>query len=853
MIGSLRRLSRMPRQELTWRLRERGRIERRRLSYLLRRPRWNRADIRTALAADVLDEAVLEAIAAGEWGSVHAVLYERLLERPSRYVLDPKNARLLRQTIAARWPEASGDAARRADRLLAGRYDLLGYRGVSFRDWHTDPVSGGRMPLRFWASVPYLEPECGDHKVIWELNRHQHWLALGRAAWLTGDARYADAIVTGLGSWLEANPPLIGGNWTSMLELGVRSLSWTWALHVLLNPAVGTGLGRPDGEPWLVDMLVGLDRQLAHVADNLSYYFSPNTHLTGEALALYVVGTALPELARSEEWAGTGRRVLLAESERQVAPDGGHVERSMHYQRYTLDFYLLALMTAEIAGDDRAATACRHICGRLAEFTFEMAGEHGRLPLIGDDDGGMLWPIAGREPSDVSDSLAVAAVLLERPELGPREMPEEAVWITGGVRVPRATEPRRHRVPSPGRLRMRVFPDTGYVVMRDADHLVFDVGQHGYLNAGHAHADALAVTLDIGGRPLLIDPGTGTYTMDRRIRDLMRSSISHNTLTLDGRSSAVASGPFHWASRADARLEAWRGNDGFAWAEAAHGGYGSVQHRRSIFRGAGAGWVILDEVLGDGRHRADVHWHFAPDWRVTRETGKRLHLAGSDGRTAWLVHEPADVWLAYGDEESGLGWCSPIYGQYLPASTARVGHEAAAPFSMAVWLGSGDAAPTVDRIQIACDGVDEAIGVRVRQGDRVWTTVLRPGERPERDGRSCSSPEYHADARVVHYGTCAGAFTTLSLADASHLLSLRAGLVSVASDTHVEDLHLSVHRESLDLRASMPPPRLRLEGSGLAGVRSLRLNGRELRRREEPIEVIGADWALCVESPVSSI
>ena len=72
---------------------------------------------------------------------------------------------------------------------------------------------------------------------------------------------------------------------------------------------------------------------------------------TGEALALYVVGTALPELSRSDRWASTGRSVLLREIDRQILPDGGHVERSTHYQRYTLDFYLLATLTARLAGD----------------------------------------------------------------------------------------------------------------------------------------------------------------------------------------------------------------------------------------------------------------------------------------------------------------------------------------------------------------------------------------------------------------------------------------------------------------------------------------------------------------------
>ncbi len=45
-----------------------------------------------------------------------------------------------------------------------------------------------------------------------------------------------------------------------------------------------------------MDLLLALDRQLAHIEQNLSHYFSPNTHLLGEALALYVAGRALPML-----------------------------------------------------------------------------------------------------------------------------------------------------------------------------------------------------------------------------------------------------------------------------------------------------------------------------------------------------------------------------------------------------------------------------------------------------------------------------------------------------------------------------------------------------------------------------
>jgi hypothetical protein len=364
---------------------------------------------------------------------VHQSLAARITARGARFALDPASAPALRDRVLAQWPEARQDAADRADRLLQGRYDFLGYRDIHCArngrlDWHFDPIHNKQAPRVFFADVPFLDPEIGDHKVIWELNRHQHWLRLGRAAWLTGNQKYSQAIVTQLEDWLAQNPPLLGVNWASMLEISFRAISWTFALHCLLGVGIWdgsnaakalreTGGGGISKSPWLVDMLISLDRQLNHVERHLSYYFSPNTHLTGEGLALYVAGTALPELASSQRWAEAGRSVLLSEIEKQILPDGGHVERSTHYQRYTLDFYLMATLTARLAGDEVSARRFEEAAGRLADFTRAMADGNGRLPHFGDDDGGMLWPFAGRACDDVRDSLALAGVVLDRPDL----------------------------------------------------------------------------------------------------------------------------------------------------------------------------------------------------------------------------------------------------------------------------------------------------------------------------------------------------------------------------------------------------------------------------------------------------
>jgi len=844
--GRLNRVRRMTFEEGRWRARELARTAGDRVRFTFGTPRWRRPH---------------------DWSVANAVI-ERLSRHQSRCVIDPSMADTVRQQILARFPSAAADAAARADSILGGNYDLLGYRGLKFStspnrtdiDWHFDPVHHRGAPRVCWADVPYLDPAIGDHKIIWELNRHQHWLQLGRAWWLTGESAYASAIVDQMESWLEANPPLTGINWSSMLEIGFRTISWTAAIHFLVSGGRWQVAGGSEelAAGWLVDMLAGIDRQLTHVEHHLSYYFSPNTHLTGEALALYVVGHAFPELAASERWVATGRRILLQEIDRQILADGGHAERSTHYQRYTLDFYLLALLTARRAADVDAARTFASAAMRLADFTRLIADDEGRIPLIGDDDGGMLWPISGRECSDVRDSLAVAAVALDRPDLAPWGIPEEAFWIAAPEAMEFAADLER---PAPRRTRSTTLADTGYVVMRDAQagHAVFDTGAHGYMNGGHAHADALSLTLTIGKRPFLVDPGTSTYTMDPALRDRMRGSLNHNTVSIDGRPQSTPAGPFHWKTTAAGRLQASRHNAGFDWVEAVHDGYAPIEHRRSIVRADAAGWLVVDELLPtaalaatDQRrsvHSAAAHWHFHPGWMLRADTKGRLRASHVEGDEAWLLFDAGEVTLLHGHHESGLGWFAPVYGTLVPTWTARITRTRRLPFSMVTWVGDTRPGytPSLERIVVSADSAGEAIAARVTSGDGASVYLVRPGDTSARDSRACGILEYQTNARVVHFRTRGDTLIALDLVDATHALALRDGWMSVAASEPVRDLHATLVDGVLELAASEPPRQLRLQGSGIIGLRALHLNGRSCPPsppdRPDTLLISGSDWA----------
>ena len=792
----------MPPCEVGWRAFTAARTAAERARYIAAGSSWDRRSLAAALADEARLAGVRDALTAGRWDDAQRLLARHVHSRPPRFVLAASARHGIVQRIASDFPDAPRGAAERGDRLRRGEHALLGYDGLHFGapgnpgnpgtpdaiDWHFDPVNARRAPRDFWSTIPYLDPACGDHKIIWELNRHQHWLALGRAFWLTGEPVYRLRVLAELASWMDANPPLVGINWASMLELAFRSLSWLWTIELFNDPQA------EDGTPWLVDLLLGLDRQLAQIERNLSYYFSPNTHLLGEALALYVAGRALPELAASARREATGRRILVAESARQIAADGGHAERSTHYHRYALDFYLLALAIARITRDPIAAAFAGTVT-RLASAARLMADDSGRLPHIGDDDGGMLLRMTDRQPDDIRDSLSMAAALVDRPDFQIGGPAEESIWMLSHPGLPRPLAPTTQRpqgAQSPqGRqpgVRSAALAETGYYVSRSdaGDHILIDGGPHGFKNGGHAHADALSLTFSRRGVPLLIDPGTGCYTIDRGLRDRFRTTASHNTLELDGRPQSIPAGPFQWTRVAQTGVHRWRSAAGLDYFDGAHDGYAPNQHRRRVLAIHDELLAVADFVGGTGEHAAVLHWHVGGNWMVESRLDSAILRSATDRVTMFVPQGHIETFSA--DHARGLGWSSPVYGRYEPATTLRITERAAAPFwMMTVFdLNHADPIAAIDWLPIwsAAGSLLHGTALRLTRTDAA--DYLLFAEPSAGRGAAWRIGELETDAvmlfvRVARSGAGgnAGTVTRVGLADGSfvhHVAGSRGGL-----------------------------------------------------------------------------
>jgi hypothetical protein len=549
-----------------------------------------------------------------------------------------------------------------ADRILCGRLPLLGMCIETGPEpaWRRDYLSGKESPPILFLRIPYLHAvKVGDHKNIWELNRHQHLVLVAQAFAVTKNSDYSRFVTGQLRHWWRENPPQCGINWASGLEVAFRALSWIWIFHL-----AGTEMDAA----FRKEFLAQLYRHGLHLEYNLSLYFSPNTHLLGEALALHAIGWLFPQFPRSEQWKRRARTILLGELGKQVHRDGSHFEQSTYYHVYALDMFLFH-HTLEPLPETGPLAA-------MAEFLAAVIGADGALPFLGDDDGGRLFHPFGPRRSFARATLATCSVLLGREycSYDDRDLLDQASWWIG---------PRQARAATPVRFVQlsQYFPQSGLVSMRSDDiRVLVDGGSFGPGSGGHSHSDTLSLIASAGDVEILIDPGTFTYVGDPEWRDYFRGSAAHNTIRINGRDQADPAGPFRWLNKPDAEVLSWKTGPELDEFEAACS-YAGVRHRRHVlFTKQERLLTITDVIEGQAADcLIEQFWHaggFVTETRTDRVANRR-----------WRIGERAELTVdARAASEVLEGWRSDSPGSKRAAPVIRVWVRMALPVELKATL-----------------------------------------------------------------------------------------------------------------------------------------------------------------------
>ncbi|MBU0982472.1 MAG: heparinase II/III family protein [candidate division Zixibacteria bacterium] len=433
-------------------------------------------------------------------------------------------------------PRVSGDTAEllaAADQIAAHTFDLLGSGPTNLGpdiNWHQDFVSGHTWDNGFIRKFKPVSPGRSDIKVVWELSRCLHFPVLGAAFRHSGDDRYAREFVNQVNSWLDHNAPYCGPNWLSPMDAAMRLCNWIFGWYLMLEaPSVTEAFS----DRFVAAIQVHGDFIQRH--QDRTPLITNNHHLAVLAGLAYL-GVLFPELKGAERWKRTAVEGLEREIQSQVLNDGVCFEGSLQYHRLDLEMLLYPAIICRLNGVALSPAFWDRL-ERMGEFLVAAISPSGLLPQIGDNDSGRLHTVTtysqapGRDCRYLLDILS--HVYPENPLFVPfRGSTVEARYFTATLGRDAALPPAH----GTSRASSKAFPDAGIYTLRSGRlHCVSDcgpVGQNGL--GGHGHNDTLSFVLAVDGVDFIVDPGTGHYSRNPELRDVLRATASHNTVRIEG-------------------------------------------------------------------------------------------------------------------------------------------------------------------------------------------------------------------------------------------------------------------------------------------------------------------------------
>ena len=269
--------------------------------------------------------------------------------------------------------------------------------------------------------------------------------------------------------------------------------------------------------------------------------------------------------------------------------DGGQAEASTGYHVLATQLFALPFLVARSGGDEFSSEYARRLAAMFAWIAC-LSDDDGRLAHIGDCDDGRVELL----PEDLEQM---------RLPLARRH----SLHVASMLALGRALFPSTAKPHLASRSSVRVLPQSGAAVARvgsaEVTFLAMPNGLHG--KGSHTHNDKLSLLLHVGNDELLCDSGTGCYTRDASLRNRLRATSAHSTLSVAGQEQ----------NRMDGRHLFCLGNDAVptpitatveddsVMLSASHSGYVriGIVHTRSLQLSSGE-LLITDTLAGAGEH-----------------------------------------------------------------------------------------------------------------------------------------------------------------------------------------------------------------------------------------------------------
>jgi hypothetical protein len=307
-----------------------------------------------------------------------------------------------------------------------------------------------------------------------------------------------------------------------------------------------------------------LYNQYLRLLDNLEYHLLGN-HLLENGLSLLFGAYYF----KDEALYSKAKKIIEEELEEQILSDGAHYELSPMYHQIILDRVLdcISLVKENLWKENLELLSLMKLkATEMMSWLCEVTFKDNTIPMVNDSAFGIA--------ADTSSLITYGKEL----KIIPCDLE---------------------------------LSDSGYrKFINDSYELFTDVGEVGpTYQPGHAHADTFSFLL-YTNKPLIVDTGLSTYNMGD-VREEERSTLYHNTVTINNENSSKVWSGFRVADRANVIIEKDEKNELIA----SHNGYKSkgIKHTR-CFKLEKSEIIIKDFINKDVECQA--HFHFHPDCQL---------------------------------------------------------------------------------------------------------------------------------------------------------------------------------------------------------------------------------------------
>lgn len=501
-----------------------------------------------------------------------------------------------------------------ADNAIEGKINVFSNMQLDYGkpiNWHYNPMSDFTYDKNIkWFKINDFNINSGDIKVVWEVSRFTHFFYFSRAYIITKDIKYYNAFSEQLDNWLIENKYSYGVNYKCGQEATIRMI------NCIINYSIFNFYKLTNKKD--KDNMINLIRySYKKILSNFFYAYKciKNNHTLSEIVGLIVGAWCSCDNVRLKKY----YKLLEKEIKKQFFDDGGYIQYSFNYQRYSLQLLEFILSIRYKTGIDLSYRS-KELIKKSVLMMYQIQDYTGDVPNYGYNDGTFLFPVTMCGYRDFRSVLNTVYYMLEGENLYTKgKYDEELFWFVNDYKSYKKINKSNKKCEDNKDNKSKInknhlnyinsmyslvddyklnniikkpskFEITGLYTLRH--NLGFIMIILNNYKARPSHMDQLHIDLWYKGINIFCD--SGTYSYADNTGDELTLTQSHNTVVVDNKNQMCKHGVFIIYKRTYTKNIIFRDNY-FEGTMVSKNGY---SHTRTVNKINDNNYVIKDKIDG---------------------------------------------------------------------------------------------------------------------------------------------------------------------------------------------------------------------------------------------------------------